>query len=100
MYEEMKRILFDIDEKNSRLITLKNEAGEEVKFLQVYAMVWGNEIYCILSPAVVVKNTKNKSGFVFKLLSTGELKFEDNAEISSEIFRNYYADLSGKRDKT
>ena len=98
MYEEMKRILFD--EKGSRLITLKNEAGEEIKFLQVYATVWGNEIYCILSPAVVVSNIKNKSGFVFKLLSTGELKFENNAEIASRIFSNYYADLSGKREKT
>ena len=32
MYEEMKRILFDIDEKNSRLITLKNEAGEYIPY--------------------------------------------------------------------
>ena len=98
MYEEMKRILFD--EKGSRLITLKNEAGEEIKFLQVYATVLGNEIYCILSPAVVVNNIRNKSGFVFKLLNTGELKFENSAEISSQIFSNYYADLGGKRDKT
>ena len=48
MYEEMKKILFD--EKSSRLITLKNESGKEIKFLQIYATVLEGEIYCILSP--------------------------------------------------
>lgn len=98
MYEEMKKILFD--EKSTRLITLKNENGEEVKFLQVYATVSDGEIYCILSPVLVLDNAKNKTAIVFKLLSTGDLKCEGDAEISSRIFDSYYADISGKREKT
>lgn len=98
MYEEMKRILFD--EKGSRLIALKNEAGEEIKFLQIYTTVLENDIYCILSPTVMVNDIKNKTGFVFRLLNTGELVCETNAEISSLVFSKYYSDLRGKRDKT
>ncbi len=97
MYEEMKRILFD--ERNSQLITLKNEEGKEVKFLQSYATVLENEIYCILSPTVVVKDIRNKAGLVFKLLSTGELEYEANSEVSSRVFSKYYADISVRRDK-
>lgn len=98
MYEEMKKILFD--EKSSRLITLKNETGKEIKFLQIYATVLEGEIYCILSPSVVVSDIKNKTGLVFKLLNTGELVCA-NAEISSRVFNSYYVDLSRKdRDKT
>ena len=98
MYEEMKRILFD--EKSPRLIALKNEAGKEIKFLQIYATVLEGEIYCILSPSVIVNGIKNKTGLVFKLLDTGELVCAD-PEISSQIFNSYYADLSRKdRDKT
>ena len=98
MYEEMKKILFD--EKSSRLITLKNEAGKEIKFLQIYATVLEGEIYCILSPSVVVNDIKNKTGLVFKLLNSGELVCA-NAEIASRVFNSYYVDLSRKdRDQT
>ncbi len=97
MYEEVKRILFD--EKRSGMIVLENEAGKAVKFLQSYATVFESEIYCIVSPVVVVDNVTHRTGFVFKLLKTGELVYETDKNISSQIFNKYYSELSEKRDK-
>ena len=94
MYNEMKKILFD--EKGSRVLVMKNEDGEEVKFLQVYAVVLENDIYCILSPTVIVNDIKSKTGFVFRLLESGELVCETDTKTISAVFEKYYADLSRK----
>ena len=98
MYNEMKKILFD--EKRSGLITLENEGGERLKFLQVYATVLDDEVYCILSPAVVVSNIENNTALVFKLLSSCRVRFENDAEISNRVFSRYYSDLNARREKS
>ena len=97
MYDEMKKILFD--DKSSDPISLQNENAQELKFLQVYATVFENEVYCILSPTVLVGDSDNRSALVFKLLPNGNLRCETNAKISAEIFNEYYSDLNARRDK-
>ena len=66
---------------------------KKLNFSRYMLRFFENEIYCILFPAIVVSDVGNRMWLVFKLVSTGELQCESNAESASAIFDNYYADI-------
>ena len=88
--KNLMAILFD--ESNMQAVEMVNERGECVKFSQVFATVYNEEVYCILAPINEVKGLDRNVALVFKV-DEECARFVNNEEICTEVFNMYYQSL-------
>ncbi len=90
MKDELKKLLFNDSEKKP--LKLRNGAGRQVYFGQVFSMHYDGCDYCILSPLSAVEGAGADTAFVFRV--EGEKLVAERAEnIVKKVFSEYYKTL-------
>ena len=92
--QEQNRENLDAENQDDVIITLVNEEGEKIDFIEFARLEFEGETYAILQPVKLFENMKENEAFVFRVskdehdVEKYDIQVED--EIVNGVFDEYY----------